>query len=102
MKFAIIATGGKQYRVQEGQTLSVEKLQEQGSTVFSEVLLFADGSKVTVGTPLVTGATVKATILGNEQGPKVVIQKYKAKVRYRRKTGHRQTYTKIRIDSIAG
>ncbi len=99
--FAIIKTGGKQYKVTEGQTLNVEKLLAEGNVTFTDVLLVG-GDTVKVGTPHVEGAKVEATVLGEVKGPKVVIRKYKAKVRYRRKTGHRQKYTKVRIEKILG
>ncbi len=99
--FAVIKTGGKQYTVRPGQTLRVEKLgTASGSFVFSEVLLVSDEKSTKVGTPHVVGAKVEATILGEEKGKKLIIQKYKPKVRYRRKTGHRQTYARVKIDKI--
>lgn len=99
--FAVIKTGGKQYTVRPGQTLRVEKLgTEKGPVAFTEVLLVSDEGSVKVGTPHVAGAKVEATILGEEKGKKLIIQKYKPKVRYRRKTGHRQTYAKVKIEKI--
>lgn len=99
--FAVIKTGGKQYTVRPGQTLRVEKLgATSGSVEFSEVLLVSDEKSTTVGTPHVAGAKVEATILGEEKGTKIYIQKYKPKVRYRRRTGHRQTYAKVKIGKI--
>lgn len=97
--FAIIATGGKQYKVKEGQVLKVEKLEAVGKVVFDQVLLVG-GENVKIGMPHVEGAKVEATVLGEVKGPKVTIRKYKAKVRYRRKTGHRQKYTEVKIDKI--
>lgn len=97
--FAIIATGGKQYKVKEGQILKVEKLADEGTITFDEVLLIG-GEKAKIGTPYVAGAKVQATILGDVKGTKVSVRKYKAKVRYRRKTGHRQKYTQLKIDKI--
>ena len=100
--YAIMESGGKQYKASPGQTIEVEKLsQEEGSVIeFDRVLLVADGDKVTVGRPVVSGAKVIATVLGQGKGEKVIVFKYKPKVRYRRKTGHRQPYTKLVIDEI--
>ena len=100
--YAIMESGGKQYKASPGQTIEVEKLsQEEGSVIeFDRVLLVADGDKVTVGRPVISGAKVIATVLGQGKGEKVIVFKYKPKVRYRRKTGHRQPYTKLVIDEI--
>jgi large subunit ribosomal protein L21 len=100
--YAIIETGGKQYRVSPGQSLDVERLEvAQGSSVeLDRVLLIAQGEKVTVGNPTVGGAKVLATSQGEIKGEKVIVFKYKPKVRYRKKTGHRQTYTRLTIDKI--
>lgn len=102
--YAIIETGGKQYRVDPGQTIDVERLDAaEGDTVELErVLLIADGDRVTVGTPVVDGAKVVATSKGAGRGDKVIVFKYKPKVRYRKKTGHRQHYTRLVIDKIVG
>ncbi len=101
--YAIIETGGKQYRVQEGDTLFVEKLSvEAGSTVdFDQVLAVSKDNSLTVGSPIVAGASVKATVIEEGKAKKVVIYKYKAKKDYRRKQGHRQPYTKVKIESIS-
>ncbi len=100
--YAIIETGGKQYRVSPGQTIDVERLDvAEGNTVeMDRVLLIAQGEKVTVGNPTVSGAKVVAISHGEGKGKKVVVFKYKPKVRYRKKTGHRQTYTRLMIDRI--
>jgi large subunit ribosomal protein L21 len=100
--YAVVTTGGKQYRVEPGTMLSVEKLAiEPGETVtFDRVLLVGDGDQTTVGTPTVAGASVSGTVLGEERGPKIVIFKFKQKVKYRRHTGHRQHLTRVRIDEI--
>lgn len=100
--YAVIATGGKQYRVEPGQRLEIEKLAvEPGSQVdLGEVLLVADGDQVTVGQPTVPGARVVAEVLGEIKGKKIIIFKYKSKVRYRRKTGHRQRYTRVAVRDI--
>jgi len=102
--YAIIETGGKQYRVDPGQTIDVERLDApDGDTVeLDRVLLIADGDRVTIGTPTVDGAKVVATSKGAGKGEKVIVFKYKPKVRYRKKTGHRQFYTRLVIDKIVG
>jgi large subunit ribosomal protein L21 len=100
--YAIIETGGKQYRVSPGQTIDVERLDlAEGSTVeLDRVLLIADGDEVKVGAPIVEGAKVVATSQGEGKGKKIIVFKYKPKVRYRKKTGHRQLYTRLVIDKI--
>ena len=100
--YAVLVTGGKQYRVEAGTTLEVERLAgEPGASVtFDRVLMIGDGDAVTIGTPVVTGASVVGTVLGDAQGPKLVIFKFKQKVKYRRRTGHRQSLTRVRIDAI--
>lgn len=100
--YAIIETGGKQYKVSPGQTIDVERLDvaEGNSIELERVLLIADDDKVTVGTPIVDGAKVIATSLGEGKGKKIIVFKYKPKVRYRKKTGHRQLYTRLTIDKI--
>lgn len=102
MNYAIIETGGKQYKVTEGQTIKVERLEaeEDGSVQLDKVLLLADGDNVTIGKPLVEGARVMATVKENGRDDKIIVFKYKAKVRYRRKNGHRQQYTSLNIDKI--
>jgi large subunit ribosomal protein L21 len=100
--YAVVSTGGKQYRVEPGTQLSVDRLPaEPGASVtFDRVLLVGDGDQVTIGTPIVDGASVTATVLREERGPKLVIFKFKQKVKYRRRTGHRQHLTLVRIDRI--
>jgi large subunit ribosomal protein L21 len=100
--YAIVATGGKQYRVEPGQRLEVEKLSaEPGSQIeFDEVLLVANDGEVAVGQPTVPGARVVADVLGEIKGKKIIVFKYKNKVRYRRKTGHRQRYTRLTVRDI--
>ncbi len=102
--YAVIRTGGKQYRIESGTTVNVEKLDgKPGDTVeLDQVLLLADGEAVTLGAPLVQGAKVKAEIVGQERHRKVVIFKYKRRKRYRRKAGHRQPFTSLRITDIVG
>ncbi|WP_038055512.1 50S ribosomal protein L21 [Thermus amyloliquefaciens] len=100
--FAIVKTGGKQYRVEPGLKLRVEKLSaEPGSQVELPVLLLG-GEKTVVGTPVVEGAKVVAEVLGHGKGKKVTVSRFKAKVQYRRKKGHRQPYTEILIKEIQG
>lgn len=102
---AVIATGGKQYKVKEGLTLKLEKLEgeEQSVITFDRVLLLAseDGATVEVGTPVLEGAKVTATIVEQGRDKKITVIKYKPKVRYRRKNGHRQHFTKVKITAIA-
>ncbi|MFH1651115.1 MAG: 50S ribosomal protein L21 [Chloroflexota bacterium] len=100
--YAIIETGGKQYKVSPGLVLDVERLDvAEGKQVeLDRVLLVGDGDKVTVGTPVVDGARVIATARGEFKDKKVVVMKYKAKTRYHKKTGHRQILTKLVIDQI--
>lgn len=102
--YAIIETGGKQYKVTPGQTIDVELLDvaEGGTIELDRVLLVADDDKVTVGTPTVEGAKVVATSQGDGRGKKIIVFKYKSKVRYSRKQGHRQSYTRLTIDKIVG
>jgi large subunit ribosomal protein L21 len=100
--YAVIKTGGKQYRVEQGATIRVEKLPgDKGSQIdLAEVLLVGDGEKVTVGQPTVAGAKVTAEIVGQELGPKLLIFKFRRRKAYRKKTGHRQQYTALRITGI--
>lgn len=100
--YAIIETGGKQYRVQQGDVVFVEKLAiDAGETVnFSTVLVVADDNGIKVGAPYVDGATVAATVVKSGKAKKVLTMKYKAKKDYRVKRGHRQPYTQIKIDTI--
>jgi large subunit ribosomal protein L21 len=100
--YAVIQTGGKQYSVSVGDVLDVEKLPAQvGEKVeLGDVLLVADGPRVTVGRPTVPGAKVFATVIDHTKGKKLVVFKYKPKIHYRRKTGHRQRCTRIRVEEI--
>ena len=99
---AIIETGGKQYKVAEGDTLYIEKLNAQaGDTVtFDKVLAVLDGDKATFGAPSVAGASVTASVVKNGKGKKVLVFKYKPKKNYRRRQGHRQPYTKVEITKV--
>ena len=101
--YAVIETGGKQYRVQEGDVVTVEKLNvEAGDVVtFDKVLVLGEGKDVKVGTPYLDAA-VTATAVENGKGKKVIIFKYKAKKDYRKKQGHRQPYTMVKIESLTG
>jgi large subunit ribosomal protein L21 len=102
--FAVIKTGGKQYIVREGQELKVELLDaEAGKPISFDALLVADeeGMDVKVGTPTVPGAVVSATIVEHGRADKVLVVKYKPKVRYRRHVGHRQPFTKLKIEKIS-
>jgi large subunit ribosomal protein L21 len=100
--YAVVNTGGKQYKVQKGQTLRIEKIPgEVGSQVtFDKVLMVADGENVRVGQPLLDKAAVLASIVEQDKAKKIIVFKYKRRKRYRRKQGHRQPYTAIRIDGI--
>lgn len=100
--YAIIRTGGKQYKVQSGEQLRVEALDgEIGAKVsFGEVLLVGAGDSVKVGAPLVAGAKVNATVLGHGRGEKVKIFKLRRRKHYQKQAGHRQNYTELRIDAI--
>jgi len=100
--YAIVESGGRQYRAEEGNTFSVEKLPyEVGDQVeLNNVLLIANGESVQVGQPTVAGAAVKATVVEQYRGKKIFVWKYRSKQRYRRRRGHRQSYTRLRIDEI--
>ena len=101
--YAIIKTGGKQYRVQQGDELRVEKLDaKEGDKVVFEEVVAVGGDKLVVGTPFVEGYAVTAEVLTQGKGDKVVIYKYKAKKDYRRKNGHRQPFTLVKITDIGG
>ncbi len=102
--YAIIETGGKQYKVSEGDVIFVEKLDvEAGSAVtIDKVLVVADGADVKVGAPYVEGASVSASAVKNGKEKKIIVYKYKAKKGYHKKQGHRQPYTKLEITKING
>lgn len=98
---AIFVTGGKQYKVSEGDIIYVEKLNVEGETVeFDNVLMTIDGDDVTVGAPKVEGAKVTAKVIKNGKAKKILVFKFKAKKNYRRRQGHRQPYTKLQIEKI--
>ena len=102
--FAVIRTGGKQYKVAKDDVLSVEKLAgEPGATIeLAEVLMIGEGAEVTSGTPLLTGASVAATVVEQTRSPKIIVFKKKRRKNYRRKKGHRQHQTVLRITEIRG
>jgi large subunit ribosomal protein L21 len=102
--YAVIKTGGKQYRVAQGDRLRVEKLVGNvGDTVtLGEVLLVGSGESVKIGQPVVGGAKVEAKIVAQDRGPKVIIFKFRRRKNYRRKTGHRQPFTALEITGITG
>jgi len=101
--YAVIKTGGKQYKVAAGGKLKVESLPVEvgGEVEIRDVLLVADGDNVTVGSPLVAGASVKATVIGHGRGEKVKIFKLRRRKHYQKSQGHRQNFTEIRIDGIS-
>ena len=102
MSFAVIKTGGKQYKVQEGDTLVIEKLEHESDKVtFDQVLLWVNEKDVKVGKPLVSGAKVEAKIIEEGKGKKKMVFRYKNKTRRRKKKGHRQPYTKVQITKIS-
>ena len=100
--YAIVECGGRQYRAEEGSTFPVEKLpQEVGDQIELEnVLMLVNGEDVKIGQPTVSGVSVKATVVDQFKGKKIFVWKYKPKKRYRRRQGHRQQYTRLRIDEI--
>ena len=99
--YAIIATGGKQYKVSEGDVIRVEKLGvEAGSTYTFDQVLAVSGDEVKVGDPLVAGASVEASVIGDGKDKKITVYKYKRKTGYHKKQGHRQLYTKVKIEKI--
>jgi large subunit ribosomal protein L21 len=102
MKFIIIEQGGKQYRAAEGETIEVDRLpNEVGETLtLEDVLLSADDGDVRIGTPFIKGAKVQAKVLDHFKGRKILVFKYRPKQRYRVKSGHRQQYTRLLIESI--
>ena len=103
MKHAIIVTGGKQYKVAEGDTIFIEKLDVNAgdNLAFDQVLAVIDGDKATFGAPVVEGAKVEASVVKNGKGKKIRIFKYNPKKGYRKRQGHRQPYTKVTIGKIS-
>ena len=99
--YAIIATGGKQYKVSEGDIINVEKLGvEAGETVTFDQVFAVSDNEMKVGSPFVDGASVTASVVENGRGKKVIVYKYKRKTGYHKKNGHRQAYTKVKIEKI--
>jgi len=101
--YAVVAAGGKQYKVEEGDVLRIEKVDGSvGDTVnFDKVLLVADGDALTIGQPVVENASVNARILEQDRAKKILVFKYKRRKRYRRTQGHRQSYTAVKIENIS-
>lgn len=102
--YAVIKTGGKQYRVAQGDKLRVEKLAGNigDAVTLSEVLLVGEGDGIKIGTPVVSGAKVEAKIVAQDRGPKITIFKFRRRKNYRRKSGHRQPFTALEITGIKG
>jgi large subunit ribosomal protein L21 len=102
MKYAIIEAGGKQYRAEEGRLVTVDLLPAEigQKIVLDKVVLLVDGDSVTVGTPYIEGASVNTTVDDQIKGKKILVFKYKPRINYRKKTGHRQKYTRLLVDSI--
>ena len=100
--YAVVSSGGKQYKVQEGEILRVEKIPgDVGSSItFDQVLMVADGDKVNIGQPVLDDALVEGHIVEQGKGKKIIVFKYKRRKRYRRKQGHRQQFTAVQIDQI--
>ncbi len=102
MSYAVIKTGGKQYRVAEGDRIRVEKLPgDVGAEITFDEVLMLGGDKVAVGTPLVSGASVKAKIVAQDRATKIIVFKYRRRKNYRRKNGHRQPYTELEITGVS-
>jgi large subunit ribosomal protein L21 len=102
--YAVVKTGGKQYRISPGEKLKVEQLTAEvgAEVVLDQVLMVGEGDSVRVGQPMVAGATVKATVLSHGRGEKVGIFKMRRRKHYQKHQGHRQNYTELKIDSIVG
>src|SRR5262245_22711121 len=102
--YAIIKTGGKQYKVAPGDVIRIEKLSaaEGESVAFDQVLMLADGDKIQVGTPLLAGQTVSASVLRHGRGDKIEVIKFRRRKHYRKQTGHRQDYTEVSITNVGG
>lgn len=102
MPFAVIKTGGKQYLVAPGKKLKIEKLEaeEDKKVIFDQVLLLSDNNKLKIGTPLVEGAKVAGKVLKQGRADKIIVFKYKPKKRYKKKQGHRQSFTEVEITKV--
>ena len=102
MKFAVIATSGAQHRVEEGTEILVDRLEnKEGDKISFDAILYVDDAAVRIGTPTVSGTSVKATVIGHERGDKIRVATFKAKSRQRRVKGFRHDYTRLKIDKIA-
>ncbi len=100
MEYAIIETGGKQYRVQPGNVLNVERLEEGNDVIFDKILLYVNGEEIEVGKPYISGLSVKAKKVKDVKGDKIKVVKFKAKAKFRRAAGHRQSLSQVEILSI--
>ena len=102
--YAIVADGGRQYKVEEGQLLEIDfrELEEGSDFTFDRVLAVSDGENFKLGSPTVSGATVSAKVVGDELGEKIYVQKFRRRKNSKRRTGHRQKYVKVQIGKIAG
>jgi large subunit ribosomal protein L21 len=102
MKYAVIESGGKQYMAREGETIEVDRmpLSEGSSIKFDKVLLLHEEDEIKIGSPYIAKAKVSGTVIGNVKGRKIIVFRYKPKERVRRKRGHRQQYTQVKIESI--
>ena len=100
--YEIIETGGKQYKVSEGDVIKVEKLNAEGKYTFNSVLAIGNGDDFKVGAPTVAGASVEASVIGNGKAKKVIVYKYKPKKTFHKKKGHRQPFTELKIEKING
>lgn len=102
MRYAIVETGGKQYRAEEGKALTVDLLPAKigDSVILNSVLMVVDDDKIEIGSPRLKGASLKTTVVDQIKGKKILVFKYKPKINYRRHTGHRQRYTKLLVESI--
>ena len=103
LMFAVIETGGKQYRVSPGTKIKVEKLASEGEDfVFDKVLLVSDGKELKIGKPYLEGSKVEAKVLGQGRARKIIVFRYHSKTRYRKKKGHRQPFTEVEVTKISG
>lgn len=101
MKYAILQSGSRQIRAEKGAVVDLDRLaEESGAKVAFSAVLLSDEGDVRVGTPLLEGVSIEGTVVGHERGPKIIVFKYKPKKRYRRTQGHRQDFTRVRIDKI--
>lgn len=101
MKYAVIKSGGKQYKVSEGDVIEIDRLpQENGKVTFADVLLFVTDESIKIGKPIITGEKVEATLLENFKGDKIRVSKYKSKVRYRKTIGFRASLSRVKIEKV--